>query len=82
MARDPQEVMNLVVQRLPGLLEVDAATIRLLDEGTNSYILGAAYGVSEDYLSRSTIDSEEVMAELKLGHPTARSHLDRNCNLV
>jgi len=80
MARDPQEVMDLVVQRLPGLLEVDAATIRLLDEGTNSYILGAAYGVSEDYLSRSTIDSEEVMAELKQGHPTARSHLDRNCN--
>jgi len=80
MARDPQEVMDLVVQRLPPLLQVDAATIRLLDEGTNTYTLGAAHGVSDEYLSRPTIDSEEVMAELRRGHPTARSHIDRHCH--
>ncbi|SHO51693.1 GAF domain-containing protein [Desulfopila aestuarii] len=80
MARDPQEVMDLVVQRLPPLLKVDAATIRLLDESTNTYTLGAAHGVSDEYLSRPIIDSEEVMAELQRGHPTARSHLDRHCH--
>lgn len=76
MAQDPQQVMDLVVQRLPELLEVDAATIRLLDEGTNTFILGAACGVSAEYLSRATIDSQEVMAELRLGHPTARIDID------
>lgn len=77
MARDPQEVMDLVVQRLPELLVVDAATIRLLDEGTSTFVLGAASGVSDEYLSRATIDSEEVMAELRLGHPAASSDLER-----
>lgn len=80
MAHAPQEVMDLVVQRLPGLLEVDAATIRLLDEGTDTFLLGAAYGVSDEYLSRATIDSQEVMEELKQGHPTARTHIDRICD--
>lgn len=73
MAHDPQEVMDLVVQRLPGLMEVDAATIRLLDEGTNSFVLGAAFGVSEEYLSRPTIDSKEVMDELRHGQPIVRT---------
>ncbi len=47
MVHDPQQVMDLVVRRLPELLEVDAATIRLLDNGTNTFVLGAACGVSE-----------------------------------
>lgn len=80
MAGDPQQVMDLVVRRLPELLEVDAATIRLLDEGTNSFVLGAAWGVSDEYLSRATIDSDEVMAKLRLGHPTARSDIDLICD--
>ncbi len=62
MVHDPQQVMDLVVRRLPGLMEVDAATIRLLDGGTNTFVLGAAWGVSDEYLSRTTIDSREVMA--------------------
>jgi PAS domain S-box-containing protein len=80
IARDPQEVMDLVVQRLPELLEVDAATIRLLDEGTNTFVLGAACGVSDEYLSRATIDSEEVMNELMQGQPTARTDIDIICD--
>jgi two-component system, NtrC family, sensor kinase len=77
---DPQQVMDLVVRRLPVLLEVDAATIRLLDEGTNSFVLGAAWGVSEEYLSRATIDTEEVMAALMRGTPTARTNIDISCD--
>jgi len=71
--RDPQQIMELVVGRLPELLEVDAATIRLLDESTNSFVLGAAHGVSEEYLARQTIDTREVMEELLQGNPMARS---------
>ena len=76
---DPQQVMDLVVRRLPELLEVDAATIRLHDIGTDSFILGAACGLSDTYLSRSTIDSSEVMAALKKGKPIARKDIDIVC---
>ncbi|MBM9511131.1 GAF domain-containing protein [Desulfogranum marinum] len=75
-----QEVMDLVVRRLPSLLDVDAATIRLLDAGTNSFVLGAAWGVSDEYLSRSTIDTKEVMDTLMEGRPTARKNIDVTCD--
>lgn len=80
MVHDPQQVMDLVVKRLPQLLEVDAATIRLLDSGTNTFVLGAACGVSDEYLSRSTIDTKEVMADLMQGRPTARTDIDVFCD--
>jgi PAS domain S-box-containing protein len=80
MVHDPQQVMDLVVRRLPELLEVDAATIRLLDAGTNTFVLGAAHGVSTEYLSRSTIDSSEVMASLRDGRPIARTDLEKDCD--
>jgi PAS domain S-box-containing protein len=80
MVHDPQAVMDLVVRRLPGLLEVDAATIRLLDAGTNTFVLGAAHGVSAEYLSRNTIDSDEVMASLRNGLPIARTDIDKSCD--
>jgi two-component system NtrC family sensor kinase len=81
---DPQTLMDLVVRRLPELLEVDAASIRLLDRGSNIFVIGAAFGLSEEYLSRATIDTEEVMSQLMNGHPAARSdlslkHDEQNC---
>jgi PAS domain S-box-containing protein len=80
MVHDPQQVMDLVVRRLPRLLEVDAATIRLLDSGTNTFVLGAACGVSDEYLSRTTIDSTEVMSALMRGLPIAKTGIDLHCD--
>jgi len=80
MVHDPQQVMDLVVKRLPELLEVDAATIRLLDSGTNTFVLGAACGVSDEYLSRTTIDSSEVMSALMQGRPIAKTGVDQHCD--
>lgn len=80
MVHDPQQVMDLVTHRLPELLAVDAATIRLLDHGTNTFVLGAAYGVSNEYLARATIDTEEVMAKLLKGRPIARTDIDITCD--
>ncbi len=80
MVHDPQQVMDLVVRRLPGLLEVDAATIRLLDSGTSTFVLGAACGVSDEYLSRTTIDSSEVMSALMRGLPIAKTGIDLHCD--
>jgi PAS domain S-box-containing protein len=79
MVHDPQQVMDLVVMRLPELLEVDAATIRLLDSGTGTFVLGAACGVSDEYLSRNTIDSNEVMSALLKGLPIAKTDIDLFC---
>ncbi|WP_163337554.1 GAF domain-containing protein [Desulfopila sp. IMCC35008] len=81
MLHDPQQVMELVVSRLPDLLEVDAATIRLLDDSTNSFVIGAAHGLSEEYLARQTIDTQKVMAELRSGQPIASSTLVFPCDM-
>lgn len=75
MVHDPKQVMELVVNRLPDLLEVDAATIRLLDEATKSFVLGAAHGLSKEYLSRQIIDTDQVMHELRNGQPVISSQL-------
>lgn len=69
MVHDSQRVMDLVVLRLPDLLDVDAATVRLLDDSTNTFVLQAAHGLSKEYLSRHIIDTHEVMEELRQGHP-------------
>jgi two-component system, NtrC family, sensor kinase len=76
MVLDPQQVMDLVVRRLPELLEVDAATIRLLDAGTNTFVLGAAHGLSDQYLSRGGIDTRETMDMLMKGRPVAKTGVD------
>lgn len=80
MLHDPHEVMELVVRRLPDLLEVDAATIRLLDDSTNSFVLQAAHGLSREYLSRPTIDTKKVMEELRRGQPMANTDLVFPCD--
>ncbi len=74
---DPQQVMDLVVRRLPELLEVDAATIRLFDHATDTLVLEAAWGVSDEYLSRPIIDTREVMARVLQGRPAARTGIER-----
>lgn len=76
MVLDPQQVMDMVVHRLPGILDVDAATIRLLDSSTNTFVLGAARGLSDEYLSRSSIDTEESMEMIMSGNPVAKTALD------
>lgn len=76
MVLDPQQVMDLVVRRLPELLEVDAATIRLLDAGTNTFVLGAAHGLSDAYLARGVIDTREAMDMIMKGKPVAKTGVD------
>ena len=76
MVQDPQQVMDLVVSRLPELLAIDAASIRLLDSSTNTFVLGAAFGLSEEYLSRDIIDTEQTMEMVRNGQPVAKTDLD------
>ncbi len=78
MVLDHQQVMDTIVRELPGLLDIDAATIRLLDPSTNTFVMGAAHGLSLEYLSRSQIDSDETMAVINSGYPVATTYSDQD----
>ena len=77
MVLDHQQVMDTVVHSLPQLLAVDAATIRLLDAETGQFVMGAAHGLSAEYLSRDTIDTKETMEMIRSGFPVAKTNVDR-----
>lgn len=75
---DHQEVMDAIVQALPSLLSIDACTIRLHDSSIGSFVLGAAHGVSMEYLSREVIDTEDTLNMVRAGHPVYSSHVDED----
>jgi PAS domain S-box-containing protein len=65
------EVLNLIVRKLPEVMSLKAATIRLLDETGKKLELAAAYGLSEKYLSRGPVDLEENIKEALQTRPVA-----------
>lgn len=76
MVLDHQQIMDTIVRSLPDLLAVDAATIRLLDAETSQFVMGAAHGLSVEYLSRYSIDTEETMEMIRSGYPVAKTDVD------
>lgn len=76
MVLDHQQVMDTIVRSLPDLMAVDAATIRLLDSETDQFVMGAAHGLSVEYLSRFSIDTEETMEMIRSGYPVAKTDMD------
>lgn len=75
---DHQEVMETIVRALPGLLDIDACTIRLHDASIGAFVLGAAHGVSMEYLSREVIDTEETLNMVRSGYPVYGTHVDED----
>ncbi len=73
MVRDSRQVMANIVHSLPELLAIDACTIRLLDQASGTFVLGAAAGLSQEYLDRPDVDSRETIAMVASGHPVAMS---------
>ncbi len=76
MVLDHQQVMDTIVRSLPDLMAVDAATIRLIDAETGQFVMGAAHGLSMEYLSRISIDTEETMEMIRSGYPVAKTDVD------
>jgi GAF domain-containing protein len=66
---DPDEVFRLITRKIPEVLGVDAVTIRLLDASDKNLVLRAAHGLSEAYLNRGTIDTEEPVFKALAGKP-------------
>ena len=81
MVHDPRQVMEIIVRSLPELLAIDACTIRLLDQASGSFVLGAAAGLSPEYLGRPDVDSRETLGMVASGHPVAMSEVANSPHL-
>ena len=68
---DLEEVLNLIVQKLPAVMNLKAATIRLLDRTGEKLWLVAANGLSNEYLNRGPVDTEENVREALQLKPVA-----------
>ena len=66
-----EEVLDLIAEKVPQVLSVDAATIRLLDASGKKLVLHAASGLSDEYLGRGPVDAEKSVLEALAGHPIA-----------
>lgn len=71
---DVKTILDLIVLRLPQLLGLNAATVRLLDETGKHLALVASRGLSEKYLTRGSIDTEEAIQLVLEGKPVAMAH--------
>jgi PAS domain S-box-containing protein len=65
------EVLNLIVKKLPEVMNLKAATIRMLDATGQKLELAATYGLSEKYLGRGPVDTEENVREALQTRPVA-----------
>ena len=66
-----EKVLDLIVQKVPEVLGVDAATIRLLDDAGEKLFLVASHGLSPEYLNRGPIDAEQSVTKALSGVPVA-----------
>ena len=63
------EVLELIVSRLPEVMQLKGCTIRLLDPGQAQLELMAASGLSRNYLDRGSIDDELSTHHALKGEP-------------
>ena len=63
------EILDLIVTRLPAVMNLKAATIRLMEENKGKLELKAAHGLSRSYLERGPLDKELATFYLKQGEP-------------
>jgi signal transduction protein with GAF and PtsI domain len=66
-----KEVLDMIVRTLPEVMDLKAATIRLLDESGQYLELAAAHGLSERYLGKGPVDMEENIREALEEKPVA-----------
>ncbi|MGA2400921.1 MAG: ATP-binding protein [Syntrophobacteraceae bacterium] len=59
-----REVLDLIVWKLSEILQAKGALLRILNLEKNELELGAAYGLSEQYLSKGPVSSSKAIMEL------------------
>jgi two-component system NtrC family sensor kinase len=72
---DVKTILDRIVLRLPQMMGLQAVTVRLLDETGKHLVLVASRGLSEKYLARGSIDSEEAIQLVLEGKPVAMAHV-------
>jgi PAS domain S-box-containing protein len=71
---DIDSVLDVIARKVPEVVGVDAATIRLLDQAGEKLLLVASHGLSEEYLNRGPVDAEKsVTKALSGGMPVSIS---------
>jgi signal transduction protein with GAF and PtsI domain len=65
------EVLDMIVKKIPEVMNLKASSIRLLDHTGKKLKLAAAYGLSEKYLNRGPVDTEENIIEALNEKPVA-----------
>lgn len=75
---DPDELFALIARKIPEVFDVDAATIRLLDASGKHLVLRASCGLSDAYLNRGTIDTEEPVFKALKGEPIVIEDADQD----
>jgi len=66
-----REVLGMIVRKIPDIMNMKAATIRLLDDAGKKLELVASYGLSERYLNRGPVDAEGSISVALEGNPLA-----------
>lgn len=79
---DQDEVFDLITTKLVELLDVDAATIRLLDPSRKNLVLKSACGLSRPYLERGAIDAEEPVFQALKGEPILIENAPEDTRIV
>lgn len=78
---DLDEVFGLITHKIPEIVNVDAATIRLLDPSGEKLILRSAFGLSEQYLNRGPIDAEEPVFKALKGEPIVIDNAEQDSRI-
>ena len=59
-----REVLDIIVWKLSEILQAKGAVLRILNLEKNELELGAAYGLSENYLSKGPVSSSKTIRDL------------------
>ena len=65
------QVLETIAAKIPDVIGVDAATIRLLDPTGKKLLLLAAHGLSQEYLGRGPVDTEKSVMDALAGSPVS-----------
>jgi PAS domain S-box-containing protein len=66
-----REVLDMIVRKIPEVMNLRAATVRLLDRTGTKLKLAASYGLSEKYLNKGPVDTEKNIIEALKEKPVA-----------
>ncbi len=66
---DSKEVMQLIVERVTGLMNAKAAALRLIDESTRELELLGCWGLSERFLTKGSPHADKSIQETLKGVP-------------